>query len=161
MRVLPLAIALGLVACGPPARRPTPGAEALLLDRDLVVRRESDGVVSVLATVALDGTTAAGFIRLPRHRFETAARSHLTEIARARAWQTLARMVAADPERAYAAAKHGVLAVRDCADTRRGLHRASLRREEPGGVADAAVLLRRLLDDSLRACLRRNQGWVL
>lgn len=129
----------------------------------LVVRREEDGVVSVLATVTLDDVSAAGFVRLPRHAFETAAASAPVSIARARAWQTLAKMLAAKPEFVYEAAHSGALALANCVmfDASFVRRRVEMKRAEPGGLAEAASEMQQLLDRSIPSCVRRYRDWAL
>ena len=130
---------------------------------DLVVRREMDGVVSVMATVALDGVSSSGFVRLPRHSFETAAGSAPVSLARARAWQTLAQRLAGNPERVYDAAHSGALAVANCVmfDASFTRRRLELMRDQPGALPEAVTKMQQLLDNSIVSCARRYRGWAL
>lgn len=163
LRLDSVVIAMVLVACSRPKPWPPAGAGDVSLIDDLVVRREMDGVVSVMATVTLDGVSSSGFVRLPRHAFETAAASAPVSIARARAWQTLGKLLAGKPERAYEAARSGALAVANCVmfDASFTRRRAELTRDEPGGLSEAVARMQGLLDTSIISCARRYRGWAL
>ncbi|MGN6105374.1 MAG: hypothetical protein ACTHU0_09745 [Kofleriaceae bacterium] len=158
-----LALVVALVGCSAPAWRPPSGAEMIAIYDDTVVRREEDGVVSVVAWVTLDGASAAGFTRLPRHSFETAASSPMVDIARGRAWQVLARRFADQPERMYEAAHRGVLAVSLCDTSHASFWRRKLEltRAEPERIREAASKMLALLDRSTLSCLRRYRGRAL
>ncbi len=158
------ALIIALMACRPPpAWQPPAGAGRVVVIDDLVVRGEMDGVVSVLATVTLDGVSAAGFVRLPRHTFETAAGSAPVSIARARAWQTLVKLLRGKPERAYDAAHAGALAAANCVmfDASFVRRRTEQKRAEPGGLPAAITEMEQLLDRSIISCARRYREWAL
>lgn len=134
-----------------------------MLAGDLVVRREQDGVVSVLATVTLDGASASGFVRLLRHSFEKATASPPVSLARARAWQTLAKTLSGKPERVYEAARSGALVVADCVmfDASFTRRRVEQTRDQAGGLAGAVIEMQALLERSISSCVHRYRGWAL
>lgn len=158
-----LALVVALASCSAPAWRPPSGAEMIAIYEDTAVRREEDGVVSVVSWVTLDGTSSAGFARLPRHSFETAASSPMVDIARGRAWQALARTLADQPERMYEAAHRGVIAAASCGVGHSSYHRWRIEqmRAEPERLREAASEMLELLDRSVLSCLRRYRGWAL
>jgi hypothetical protein len=156
VRTLVIVSLTAAMACSSPAWRPPRDAEAIVVEKDLVVRREEDGAISVLATVTLDGVSAPGWTRLTQSSFERAATSLYADLARARAWQALSRKLEATPERSFEAAMRGVNSLTCSLDLwRSSVFAAENRREQPGGLADGARMMRELLDQTVRHCTRR------
>ena len=106
MRLLIVAM---LVACSSPARwKPPELAETTRIQDDLLVRYEPDNTISVTARVAIGSVSASGFVFLRTGDLATAAQSKHVRLARARAWQTLAAILASAPPSAFDAAKKGI-----------------------------------------------------
>lgn len=140
-------------------RTPRGSAESVVIDRDLVVRAEADGAVSVLAIATLGDRAEAGVARLHATTLQDAATSLFADVARARAWQLRARGER-DPSVAREALERGVRAVNTCAETSRGLYRAGVAARE-GRTADAIAALQQTLERGLVACVRRYHDHVL
>jgi len=67
------------------------------------------------------------------------------------------RMLEATPERAYGAAMRGVAALTGCSVDRwrAVVIAAGNKRAQPGGLVDAARMMRELLDQTVHHCTRR------
>jgi hypothetical protein len=152
MRLLVIAT---LAACSTPASWRGPDqAGTVRIHGDLIVRAEGDETISVTARVALDDAWATGFVLLRTGDLATAATSKHVQLARARAWQALAAMLASDPERSYRAAKLGSDAIRVLYVGNDGIMRADLyamNKDFPLAAREMASSLRA----SLRAYTRR------
>ncbi len=98
-----------IVACGTHEWRPPPHVDQISVANDLIARVEADSSVSVTAIVTYDGQTAAGAVRFRQGDLQSALASPHVRLARARAWQALAEMMKATPDRSYEAAQglHG------------------------------------------------------
>jgi hypothetical protein len=151
-----------LVACtrSPTARPRAPGGAIVLVD-DLVVRGESDGVVSVMARVTMDDLVAFGVIRLPTLDAARAATSPHVVVALARAWQTVSRM-AKTPSQAFEAARRGSEALPACATIIPSMdpHPPDVG-TDPQAAAEAVRWERHELEDRLDCYLEHRHGEVL
>ena len=143
-----------VAACSPAAWRSAPSGETVRIERDLVVRAESDGTISVTARVMTDSASATGFVRLRNAELSSAATSKHVRLERARAFQALAAILAADPEQSYRAAKLGSDAIRVLYVGNDGIMRASLYARN-NDYPLAARTMGSSLHDSLRAYTRR------
>jgi hypothetical protein len=121
---------------------------------DLVVRREADGDISVLATATLDGKVAGGYARVRGVAFADAPASRYANLARGRAWQVLVRLWADDAARSFDAARRGVHVLPCTIDRWRGavLHGDSLRETSP---VEAREWMSKLLDETITSCVRQ------
>ncbi len=138
-------------------------SEAMAIDKDLVIRREEDDVVTVTATVELDGRYGAGYVRLRSHAFDKAGSAwYLDDIARGRGWQMLGRATSAEPARAYEAYARGVAATAPCGanDGVFARHRAEQQKDR-GLLAEAVSTLRALLDENLELCAIHHHARAL
>ncbi len=153
-----LLLLAAMAACsGPATWRPPANAETVRVDRDLVVRAESDGTVSVTARVSLDTDSATGFVRVRNGDLTRASSSEHVRLARARAWHALAAILAADPERSFRAAKRGTEEIRRFSN--RGVKIAELARAN-NNLPEAARRMSSSLYDSLRSYVRKFHAEV-
>jgi hypothetical protein len=137
--------------------------DAIMVDNDLTVRRERDGVVSVLASESFEGVSAGGYVRLSADApLESASTSFAANIARGRAWQVVIRLLSNQPELAYRAAQRGVAESKVCSvDLRLAVIEHAKQRHAAGELADAVRLLSDLVDEELGSCHRKFRGSVL
>lgn len=131
--------------------------ETIRIAGDMVVRREHDGEISVIATVAYEGVVAGGYARVRGVPFEEVATSPYATLARGRAWQMVVRALHADPERAYQAAILGMQST-DCKHHhwRNRLHRAHAIHEQRG-PDEARDYLSAVLDEAIDHCVRKYE----
>ena len=104
MKRLVFVLALG---CTPATWHPAPHAGEIAIADRLVARVEVDGTDSVSTVATLDGQAAPGAVRLHGVALAAALTSPHARLARARAWQALAQMLEATPDRSYEAARLG------------------------------------------------------
>ena len=130
--------------------------EIIRIDADTITQRDRDNEVTLIVRAELDGIATGGVARLRNIPFERAATATYAHLARARAWQNLARLLGNDVERSYRAAASGVK-VAPCADHWRNWLQRGARIHEEGRVKEARDLLLSYLDDVNAACVRRYE----
>lgn len=153
-------LVLAVTACGGSrAWKPHPIFNAIKVVGPTVLRGDADGTITATVIVQLDDQSGAGTVRLRTTSLEAATTSPHLALARARGWQVLTKLLAADAPRAFEAARRGVSEIRTCCgggDSGMYARHAELNWDEPGGQAAALATMERVLDDLIVSYVRRH-----
>lgn len=129
---------------------------------DLVIRKEPDGSVGVVARAELRGATGWGYARLFHMGVDRAESSRDVRVARARAWHLLALLSRGDAQLAFDAATQGLEVIDACvySDVTSRRHVVALSFQIPEKRERALADTIEMLRGAITSCVNRWQADV-